>query len=313
MINNRLDPNWVTGFTDAEGCFMINISKRETNRMGWQIRPCFQIKLHYRDKKLLMKIKDFFNEIRSISFSNDNGVKYRVNKLDDIINIIIPHFKKYPLISQKQSDYLLFKKIAELINKDEHLTKEGIIKIISLKASLNKGLSHNLKINFPNKIKVERLKVNIPLTIDYNWIAGFFSGDGCFSIGIYKSKTHKVGYGILFQIIFTQHSRDEVLFNNIKKTLDCGFIIKYSKRNSIVLKISNFEYIYYKIIPIFNKHKIIGVKLLDYLDFCLAAELVSKKAHLTLKGIEEIRKIKSRMNRNRYYLYNNELGKTRKI
>jgi hypothetical protein len=42
-----------------------------------------------------MKIKSFFNEIGSISFSNDNGVMYRVNKLDDIINIIIPHFDKY--------------------------------------------------------------------------------------------------------------------------------------------------------------------------------------------------------------------------
>ena len=57
MTNNKLDPNWVTGFTYADGCFMINITKRKTNRMGWQICPCFQIKLHYRDKKLLIKIK----------------------------------------------------------------------------------------------------------------------------------------------------------------------------------------------------------------------------------------------------------------
>lgn len=34
-LNNKLNPNWVTGFTDAEGCFMININKRETNKMGW--------------------------------------------------------------------------------------------------------------------------------------------------------------------------------------------------------------------------------------------------------------------------------------
>jgi len=36
-----------------------------------------------------MKIKSFFNKIGFISFSNDNGVMYRVNKLNDIINIII--------------------------------------------------------------------------------------------------------------------------------------------------------------------------------------------------------------------------------
>jgi hypothetical protein len=63
-------------------------------------------------------------------------------------------------------------------------------------------------------------------------------------------------------------------------------------------------------IPLFNKHKIIGVKLLDYLDFCKVAELINKKSHLTLEGIKEIIKIKSIMNKNRY---NNGLCKTRKI
>jgi hypothetical protein len=58
-------------------------------------------------------------------------------------------------------------------------------------------------------------------------------------------------------------------------------------------------------IPLFNKHKIESIKLLDYLDFCLGAELVNKKAHLTKEGLEEIRKIKLRMNKGRYVLYNN--------
>jgi LAGLIDADG endonuclease len=305
MNNNKLDPNWVTGFTDAEGCFMINITKRETNRMKWQIRPCFQIKLHSRDKELLIKIKSFFNEIGSISFSNDNGVMYRVNKLNDIINIIIPHFNNYPLITQKQSDFLLFKEIVRLMNKSEHLNKDGIIKIINLKASLNKGLSDNLKINFPDIIKVERPKVNITTNINYNWIAGFFSGEGCFTIDIHKSNTHKIGYGVTLQILLTQNFRDVLLINNIRNVLSCGFITKDLKRSIIVLKVSKFENVYNKMIPLFNKHRIIGIKSLDYLDFCLVAELVNKKAHLTLEGLEEIRKIKLRMNKNRYDLYNN--------
>lgn len=302
MNNNKLHPNWVTGFTDAEGCFMINITKSKTNRMGWQIRPCFQIKLQYRDEKLLIKIKSFFNEIGSISFSNDNVVMYRVNKLDDII---IPHFDKYSLITRKHSDYKTFKSIVKLINKDEHLNKNGIMKIINLKVVLNKGLSHNLKTYFPSIINREKPKVDIPINIDYNWIAGFFSGDACFSIGVYKSGKNKIGYGITLQIAFSQYSRDEVLFYSIKEVLGCGFIIKYPKISAIVLKISNFKDTYYKMIPLFNKYKIIGVKSLDYLDFCLVAELVNKKSHLTLEGLEEIIKIKSRMNRSRYYSYNN--------
>jgi len=51
-------------------------------------------------------------------------------------------------------------------------------------------------------------------------------------------------------------------------------------------------------IPLFNKHKIIGIKLLNYLDFCKVAELINKKYLFTKEGLENIRKIKSNMNRN---------------
>jgi hypothetical protein len=61
-----------------------------------------------------------------------------------------------------------FFNIVELINKGEHLNKDGIIKIVNLKASLNKGLSDKLKICFPNTIKVDRPKINIPIYINYN-------------------------------------------------------------------------------------------------------------------------------------------------
>jgi len=55
-------------------------------------------------------------------------------------------------------------------------------------------------------------------------------------------------------------------------------VVLYSKRNTIVF--------WRCLIPIFNKHKIIRVKLLD---FCLAIELVNKKAHSTLGEIKEIK------------------------
>jgi hypothetical protein len=44
---------------------------------------------------------------------------------------------------------LLFKNIVEIVNRKEHLTNEGLQKVINLKASLNRGLSHNLSQIFP--------------------------------------------------------------------------------------------------------------------------------------------------------------------
>ena len=293
---NKLNSDWVTGFIDAEGCFYVRIAKSKRHKIGWWVQVYFQIGLHVRDKDLLLQIKSFFNEIGSVYKMNNKAVIYQVRNLNEITKVIIPHFENYPLITQKQSDFLLFKEIVKLMDKGEHLNKEGIVKIINLKASLNKGLSDKLKFDFPNTIKVERPKVNIPIAIDYNWIAGFFTGEGCFSVCIYNSRNNK--NRILLRVIITQHYKDRLLIYNLMNTLKCGVISKDS--NTIVLTISKFKDIYNKIIPLFNEYNIKGVKSLDFQDFYKIAKLIDKKAHLTIAGIKEIRKIKLNMNKGRY-------------
>ena len=80
-----------------------------------------------------------------ISKQGKNGVQYRVTSLQDLINIVIPHFEKYSLITQKKADFILFKKVIDLMNRKEHLTVEGLKKIVAIKASINLGLSEELK------------------------------------------------------------------------------------------------------------------------------------------------------------------------
>jgi len=82
---------------------------------------------------------------------------YSVQSIKDLNNIIIPHFIKYPLLTQKRIDFEFFYSIINLMNKKEHLNIEGIFKIISIKASMNKGLSEELKKAFPSIILTKRL------------------------------------------------------------------------------------------------------------------------------------------------------------
>jgi hypothetical protein len=60
------------------------------------------------------------------------------------------------LITQKRADYELFKQALELIQNKEHLTNEGIQKIVRIKVSMNLGLSDSLKAFFPNVIPAPR-------------------------------------------------------------------------------------------------------------------------------------------------------------
>jgi len=68
------------------------------------------------------------------------------------------HFKNYSLVSAKYLDFLLFEQCLELIKEKAHLTEQGLLKIVSLKANLNKGLSKELLEVFPNIKAVDRLK-----------------------------------------------------------------------------------------------------------------------------------------------------------
>ena len=72
------------------------------------------------------------------------------------LKVIVDHISKYPLITQKWAGYLLFRQILNIICGKEHLSLEGLYKIVEIKASMNKGLNENLKADFPNVIPVQR-------------------------------------------------------------------------------------------------------------------------------------------------------------
>jgi len=102
-IVSKLSSWWTTGFSDAESSFQINIRKNDVLRVGWQVQLVFAIKLHIKDLPLLENIKQFFGvgEIRL----GENFAVFYVTALNDLIEVIIPHFNKYPLLTQKQADF----------------------------------------------------------------------------------------------------------------------------------------------------------------------------------------------------------------
>ena len=126
------------------------------------------------------KIQEFFGGIGYISPANNNlAVEFRVSTLNDIANVIIPHFDKYPLLTKKQADYILFKEIIILMLNKEHSTLEGIQKIVNIRASLNTGLTENLKEGFPDTLPSQRLEssnISLANNIKPEWMAGFCTG-----------------------------------------------------------------------------------------------------------------------------------------
>ena len=297
--NLTMNPWFVTGFADAESCFTLSVVRNNKMKAGWQVNQSFQITLHAKDQTLIELIQSYFG-VGSINYKHGSEViKYYVQSIKDLARVI-DHFEKHPLITQKLADYELFKQALLLIQNKEHLTIEGLQKIVAIKASLNLGLSPELKAAFPEILPVQRPSVLNQRIENPNWLAGFTSGvrSGCFLPRIINSSSSRLGFRVQLLFKLTQHSRDEELMKSLMDYLGCGNVSVDGAVDYLVVKFSDLTD---KVIPFFVKYPILGVKSKDFADFCKVAELMQNKAHLTAEGLNQIRQIKAGMNTGRKF------------
>lgn len=192
---NGLNPYYITGFTDGEGCFFVGVSPDSKSKTGYRVKANFQIGLHIKDLALLEQIKSFFG-VGKISKLGAESVQFRVYALEDL-KVILHHFDKYPLLTNKQSDYLLFKQVVNLMEEGKHLTLEGLNKIMSIKAVLNNGeVSDNLRLAFPNIEPILRPEIKDRTIKSLHWLAGFTDAEGCFFVALKKSPASKLGEAV---------------------------------------------------------------------------------------------------------------------
>ena len=292
-----LSPWFITGFTDGEGSFLIIIRKKSDTKIGFRVEVRFQIELNRKDEGLLKLIQAYFGGIGVIYRVAKDCLAFRVSTLDHLVKII-DHFDKYPLITQKLADYKLFCYVVAMMRLKEHLTQEGLEKIVAIKKSHNLGLSEKLQAAFPNIIPVSRPKVENKKIPHGEWLAGFVSGEGCFFVNIKKKSNLSTGFQVILNIQVTQHIRDEELLKSFVYYLGCGGYNNIKNKHGVWVA-SGLSDILNILIPFFHKYPIRGVKGEDFKDWCRVAKLMKDKKHLTLSGLEEIREIKAGMNRNR--------------
>lgn len=291
--SHRLDPWFITGFIDAEGSVILTVRRQKSNRLGWRVDLQFRIKLQLTDKALLEKIKASLNNIGNVLIVKNKEKEqavFVVYTMKDLA-IIVDQLERFPLITQKKADFELFKEAYEIVKNKEHLTLEGLNKIISIKEKMNtQQLSDELKAAFPDRPDVQRPIVENQKVLHPLWFSGFVSGDGCFMV-----KTNRTNFSLEFTV--TQHKRDEQLMNSFSSYFGCGKC--YFKGTVINFTVTKFPEIHNKIIPFFKQHPIQGVKAKDFADFSKAAEIIKNKEHLTPEGKKQIIKVKYGMNSKR--------------
>lgn len=119
-VLSLLDPWYVTGFIEGDGCFTYN-------RNGFQIALIFGVKLTSADQPLLQQIQDFFGGAGAIyavrartPLSRSGYTKeasyYRVSRRDELRGILA-HFDSYPLRGLKAHSYRIWREMVLLKEK----------------------------------------------------------------------------------------------------------------------------------------------------------------------------------------------------
>lgn len=147
-MNSKLNPYYLVGLVDGEGCFCVSFNKHKTNRL-LEVRLLFEIELREDDKEILERVKETLGcgNIYYLNYERYKKwrphYKYKVSNLRDISGKIIPFFKKYPLQAKKKQSFAVFCKVANLMLVKRHLTQEGIKEIEDLvRDSLDAGNPH---------------------------------------------------------------------------------------------------------------------------------------------------------------------------
>jgi len=139
-----LNPYQIGGFVVGEGCFYIDISKDTSYRCGFHCRLGFEIELRDDDEPILQEIKAILGcgHVYKLEYRRYHKwkphAKYRVTNFREIYDKVIPFFQQYSLFGQKAKSFECFCRAAEIMQKNQHITQEGIEQLRTIKSSMNK-------------------------------------------------------------------------------------------------------------------------------------------------------------------------------
>lgn len=135
--------NYLAGFADGEGSFVVSLVKRDDYVLGWKVVMIFNVS--QRDKTVLTLFKRYWGSGR-FQYRKDGVWYYIVSNPRAILERVIPFFKRFSFFSStKKKNFSIFQQIAKIMSENGHYSQEGLQKIIELREILNVGKGRKRK------------------------------------------------------------------------------------------------------------------------------------------------------------------------
>jgi LAGLIDADG endonuclease len=228
----KLDPYFITGLTESEGCFSVFLHKDNRAKFKRSVGLRYKITMLENELELLKMVKSFF-DCGVLSENKDGSVDFSIRDISSIRNKVLPHFLKYPLRGTKYLDFLSFKEAFYIIDKKEHLIEEGLLKLDMISKSMNNYRQFSLvNYYFPSHTVLDNVDF-IPLNGHY--INGFIAGDGCLALNLSNKNFCRMSLQI------TQHINNKLLLYSIANYFKSPSKVYKHDKNSLQITLSGFK------------------------------------------------------------------------
>jgi LAGLIDADG endonuclease len=134
-----LDPWYVTGLAEGEGCFCVSFALRAKLRTGLEVRPSFSLSLNEKDLPLLQDLQAFFGCGWIRASWSDRTFKYEVRSIGDLLRVVLPHFEGFPLSGSKARSFNGFSRVCQMIEQGDHRERAGLEEIVATAYEMNLG------------------------------------------------------------------------------------------------------------------------------------------------------------------------------
>ena len=131
-----LSDAWLSGFTDAEGCFNVALTTRSGTKSGFRVHLRFL--LDQKDaESFLNQIKDLFGYgAVNLRGKTENVYRYYCDSFIGL-KTVCNYFHAFPLKSMKATSFTNWYKVYIMVINKEHLTPEGLEKVREIKKTIN--------------------------------------------------------------------------------------------------------------------------------------------------------------------------------
>jgi hypothetical protein len=134
-----LDPWYVTGLAEGEGCFCVSFALRAKLRTGLEVRPSFSLSLNEKDRSILEDLQAFFECGWIRESRSDRTFKYEVRSIGDLLEHVLPHFESFSLTGSKARSFQGFSRVCRMIEQGDHRERAGLEEIVGIAYEINLG------------------------------------------------------------------------------------------------------------------------------------------------------------------------------